>query len=580
MNRSWENFYDALYNEEFENLALEANRQTRFGPSEEVLEAVYMISDEDEKAARELLRHAVEAGVVFAGQEVADLQEYVDDALLNRMAGEARNWEAMDIDGLSDRLKPEIIREAAASAGADYAEYGVEDLLGVDYPPQVQRVLSDWKLFYASYDLWPDSVLSRRVRDLKAWGPSEEVAEVIDYLYGNCEDEVAAFIGRALDAGIRFSPEDSINMLGACDSPDLIRRLVSACTKPKDKALLEEAAFYLDEDEFLETLDDVGVDSRDVEYEGCVIPSIQHLYEVYSDRTAEENLEELGEMDELEDKELVLEILYCAEYEKEQRDFARELLSRALDEGMSFDLDEIEEFQSYLPQPLLERVFLESDDEFEEQILEFKGRISDRAIREVARKEDFDLAEYGYEKMDEDGLIPSVQSILKDWGAFYEASELWPVEVLATRALQVTDFPTDDEGYEELDEIIDELYDYEQLAGLRFALYATTYGIRFDPESILDLSEGFPRERDALALACADVLGPDDIDYLWDYCSPSTMNRILDIVAERDGVKGGVVRLGPGVYIPKGGRGFKSFVVLGSAGSFLKGLWKGMTRRE
>jgi len=64
----------------------------------------------------------------------------------------------------------------------------------------------EWDDFFACYSDWSDDILLRRIRKLKKFGPSEEVAEAIQCM-PNSEAEDLLY-QKAVTAGVKFTREE------------------------------------------------------------------------------------------------------------------------------------------------------------------------------------------------------------------------------------------------------------------------------------------------------------------------------------------------------------------------------------
>ena len=67
-----------------------------------------------------------------------------------------------------------------------------------------------WKNYYDKFYDWEESTQKNYVNRLSGFGPAEEVWEIAQEFALSDEEFASKFIQRALDAGVRFTPEQVI----------------------------------------------------------------------------------------------------------------------------------------------------------------------------------------------------------------------------------------------------------------------------------------------------------------------------------------------------------------------------------
>lgn len=102
-----------------------------------------------------------------------------------------------------------------------------------------------WEDFYDKFYEWADSTQVSRISQLTSFGSHEQVAEIIQMYY----DEKAAsrLAKKALAAGVRFTPEEIVEMQGSV-SKDCMNQMVTTALGGFTQELVEELVFSMDDD--------------------------------------------------------------------------------------------------------------------------------------------------------------------------------------------------------------------------------------------------------------------------------------------------------------------------------------------
>ena len=106
-----------------------------------------------------------------------------------------------------------------------------------------------WDEYYEKFYDWSPSTQKSYVSRLSNFGSAEEVYEIVHEFIWNDKVYAATFLTMALDAGVRFTPEHIIDLIGFFDSP-LISRMAENTSVPFTRDELEEVYSYIDEDTF------------------------------------------------------------------------------------------------------------------------------------------------------------------------------------------------------------------------------------------------------------------------------------------------------------------------------------------
>ena len=69
-----------------------------------------------------------------------------------------------------------------------------------------------WADYYEKFYDWSESTQKSRAYGLTSYGPADEVFEIAQELAFNDEKFATRFINKALDAGVRFTPEQTLEL--------------------------------------------------------------------------------------------------------------------------------------------------------------------------------------------------------------------------------------------------------------------------------------------------------------------------------------------------------------------------------
>ena len=230
----WETYYEKFFDWSESTQINRMSGLTSFGPSAEVFDVATEFTDP--KVATRFLKKAVKAGVKFTGKEIVDMIDNVtDDFIPTLVVSNSIPYTRDELEYIADYLSDELLHR-------------IEDSSGIDY--------SDWKDFYEAYPAWTKNVFNDHVANLKTFGPSHEVFEVSNEF---CEpDEVTAFIRRAVAAGVRFTPDEIIELSYAVEK-NYIPELVKYNASPFTAESLEYLAESLSEEEIENVISESGI---------------------------------------------------------------------------------------------------------------------------------------------------------------------------------------------------------------------------------------------------------------------------------------------------------------------------------
>ena len=161
----WSDFYDGFWDWSDSTKRTRISSLENIGSGEEIVEVIYEI--EDPKVRSQLIRKAMKMGATFTSEDF------------------------MNLDG---ELTDELYEELGKYTGYDHND------------PYFDEDNMDWDDFYGAYSEWDETILLRRVKKLKDFGPSEEVADAIANMPNSETDEL--LYKKALASGVKFTIEE------------------------------------------------------------------------------------------------------------------------------------------------------------------------------------------------------------------------------------------------------------------------------------------------------------------------------------------------------------------------------------
>ena len=194
------------------------------GAPDEIVDALNIIAFEDEKGATRLLNRAVQYGVKFSGENLAEIAGLcAEESFKKALHQSAEAFTAQDLEDLyccvDDELIVELAKRYKISAPADIAEKYEEELC-----PDAGMPIS-WSRFYDAFYDWKPEYAKARLQSVTDFGSDDEVLEVVQELFWDDEYEASRLIMRALDAGVRFKDENIVELTSHCNE-DTIKQVV------------------------------------------------------------------------------------------------------------------------------------------------------------------------------------------------------------------------------------------------------------------------------------------------------------------------------------------------------------------
>ena len=224
------------------------------GAPDEIADALNIIAFEDEKGATRLLNRALQHGVKFSGDNLADIAGLcAEDSFKKALYQSADSFSAQDLEELYGSVDDELIIDLAKrykiSAPEDLADKYEEELC-----PDANTPIP-WSRFYDAFYDWKPEYAKARLQAVTDFGSDDEVLEVVQELFWDDEYEASRFVTRALDAGVRFRDENLEELYGNV-SDDIIIQIAEEQNLKLPEDLREEQ----DEDE-------EATEQQDLEYE-------------------------------------------------------------------------------------------------------------------------------------------------------------------------------------------------------------------------------------------------------------------------------------------------------------------------
>lgn len=121
-----------------------------------------------------------------------------------------------------------------------------------------------WEEYYDGFYDWAESTRRRYAQALDTFGPADEVAEVAAELAWDDERFAVRFVQRALDAGVRFSPEQVVDLSDTMDGATL-GRMAETADGRFDAEQLDELLYLVDDATFERISHRSGAEGPDCE---------------------------------------------------------------------------------------------------------------------------------------------------------------------------------------------------------------------------------------------------------------------------------------------------------------------------
>ncbi len=247
---TWDEYYEKINDWAVSTAVNKISSLDSIGEPDEVVDALNIIAFEDEKGASRLLNRAIQQGITFSGENLAEISSICsEDSFMKALRLSESKLKAQDLEDLYGCIDDEIIIDIARKyhidAPKDIAEDYEEELC-----PDTSIPIS-WKKFYDNYCEWNREYAIARSKVLSDFGNGDEVVEVANELFGMDEYEASEFIHRAVMAGVIFEADDLSEIASLCDQ-DTIREAVETSGSMLDDSSLEDLYGIVDDDVIVE----------------------------------------------------------------------------------------------------------------------------------------------------------------------------------------------------------------------------------------------------------------------------------------------------------------------------------------
>ena len=148
---------------------------------------------------------------------------------------------------------------------ADYVDDSVLEQLAEDLPELCESfddIDLDWDTFYNRFYEWSEELQQQRFSQLLDFGDSDEVFEIAQAYDGTPVAE--PFVCRALNAGVRFTPQEIIGLVDLI-SPEHHRQLLLANSEPYEKQDISELFDVVDDRLLAEIAEKYGIHCEELE---------------------------------------------------------------------------------------------------------------------------------------------------------------------------------------------------------------------------------------------------------------------------------------------------------------------------
>ena len=247
---TWDEYYEKINDWAVSTAVNKISALKNIGESDEVVDALNIIAFEDEKGAARLLNRAIQQGITFSGENLAEISSICNEEnFMKALRLSESKLNAQDLEELygciDDEIIVEIARKYHIQAPKDIAEDYEEELC-----PDTSVPIS-WKRFYDNYFDWNNQYAIARSKALTDFGDGDEVVEVANELFSMDEYEASDFIHRAVTEGVIFDAANINEIASLCDQ-DTIKEAVEASRCILNDSSLEELYGIVGDDVIVE----------------------------------------------------------------------------------------------------------------------------------------------------------------------------------------------------------------------------------------------------------------------------------------------------------------------------------------
>lgn len=220
----WSDYYEKINDWAVSTAVNKISSLEDMGAPDEITDALNIIAFEDEKGATRLLNRAMQYGVKFSGENLAEIVGLcAEESFKKALYQSADAFTAQDLEDLYCCVDDEIIVELAKRYGI-FAPVDIADEYEEELCPDAGKPIT-WSRFYDAFYDWNPEYAKARLQSVTDFGSDDEVLEVVQELFWDDEYEASRLVMRALDAGVRFKDENIVELTAHCNE-DTIRQVV------------------------------------------------------------------------------------------------------------------------------------------------------------------------------------------------------------------------------------------------------------------------------------------------------------------------------------------------------------------
>ena len=116
-----------------------------------------------------------------------------------------------------------------------------------------------WEEYYEKFYDWSESTQKSRAYSLMSYGSPDEVFEIAQDLSFGDEKFAARFLNKTMDFGVRFTPEQTLELTGVIDETT-VGRMAETAAQPFSREQLEEINMLIDDEIFSRISKKAGID--------------------------------------------------------------------------------------------------------------------------------------------------------------------------------------------------------------------------------------------------------------------------------------------------------------------------------
>ncbi|MBO4981815.1 MAG: hypothetical protein J6C84_07970 [Lachnospiraceae bacterium] len=246
----WDDYYEKTNDWAVSTAVQKISSLEDMGEPDEIVDVLVIIAFEDKKGAVRLLNRALQHGVKFSGENLVEIESILtEESFKKALYQSADGLTSQDLEDMygciDDRLIVDVAKRYQISVPADLADEYAEELC-----PDVTTPIM-WSRFYNAFYDWNREYAITRSRAISDFGNEDEVMEVIQELFSNDKYEASRFVGRVLNAGVRFRDENLVELTGLCNE-DTIRQAVLLSSPLFNEDSLEELYGNVSDDIIIE----------------------------------------------------------------------------------------------------------------------------------------------------------------------------------------------------------------------------------------------------------------------------------------------------------------------------------------